>query len=55
VSFILDGFYCREFAFLNPIYKLPWATLLVYDFIYLIIKESTLGFFDRGFEVLPIF
>jgi len=55
VFFILDGFYCREFAFLDPIYKLPWATLLVCDFVYLVIKESILGFFDCTFEVLPIF
>jgi len=51
----LDGFYHREFAFLDPIYKFLWATLLVHDFVYLVIKKSTLGFFDYDFEVLPIF
>jgi len=51
----LDSFYHREFAFLDPIYKFPWAALLVHDFVYLVIKESTLGFFDCGFKVLSIF
>jgi len=42
-------------VFLDPIHKLPWAALLVCDFIYLVIKEGMLGFFDHAFEVLPIF
>jgi len=54
-SFILNGFNCREFVFLDPIHKLPWATFLVCNFVYLFIKKGTLVFLDHTFEVLPIF
>jgi len=55
VSFILNSFNCREFAFIDPIHELPWAIFLVCNFIYLFIKEGMLGFLDCTFEVLSIF
>jgi len=55
VSFILNGFNHREFVFLDPIHKLPWATFFICDFVYLFIEEETLCFLDCTFEVFPIF
>jgi len=54
-SFVLDSFYCRKFVFLDPIHKLSWAAPLVCNFFNLVIKEGTFEFFDRAFEVLPVF
>jgi len=55
VSFILNGFNCREFAFLDPIHKLPWAIFLICNFVYLFIEEGMLCFLDCTFKVFPIF
>ena len=41
--------------FLNPIYEFSWATFLVHDFIYLFVKEETLGFLDHTLEVFSVF
>ena len=54
-TIILNGFDCREFFLLDPIYKLLWTTFFVSNFIDFSIKEVAFCSLDCSLESSPVF
>jgi len=54
LAFIFDSFGCGEFAFVNPIYQLPWTMALIRNFSNLCIEEGSFCVFHDFLECFPI-
>jgi len=54
LAFVFDGFGCGEFAFVNPIYQLPWTMALIHNFSNLRVEEGSFCVFHDFLECFPI-
>jgi len=55
MTIMLNGFNSRKLVFINLIYKFPWTSFFVRDFLNFLVKEGSFGTLNCSSELLPIF